>query len=62
MLVANLCLMTLNGLREETYAAFPSLEVGARTFAMARRRFFWGLTLVLLGVGAWLLSEGLCDR
>ena len=35
---------------------------GDRPFAIARRRFYLGLTFVLIGAGAWVLSESLCDR
>jgi hypothetical protein len=50
------------GVHSATLNRFPDSETGVRTFASARRRFFCGLTIVLIGVSAWLLSEGLCDR
>ena len=52
----------LAAIEDAGFEHYPSFEAGLRTFSAARSRFFWGLTLVLLGVGAWLLSEGLCDQ
>lgn len=45
-----------------SFEHYPSIDDGIRAYGAARARFFWGLTLVLFGVGAWLLSEGLCDQ
>ena len=61
MLAVNLILM-LYGVEDVNFQHYPSPLLGERTFSSARRRFFWGLCLVLLGVGAWLLTEGLCDH
>jgi hypothetical protein len=61
MLLLNLVLMR-KGIEHATLQHFPALADGVRTLADARRRFFVGLVLVLLGVFAWVLAEGFCDR
>lgn len=60
MLIMNLVFM-LMGVEDATYGNFPYSDDGPRTFYLARRRFFWGLALLLLAVSAWLATEGLCD-